>query len=309
MSPFRLANGYPQTGELQVGQAAAHRAPQATRMLAWAGVDGLRLEAAREVLGERCLRASGSLVNTRYEDTEAYFASYSLATDDAGVAQRLAVRTTRAHGEQYLTLTRSEEDLWLVDYQLDQGARTLRTHFGGALDVDLAFSPLFHALPIRRLGLHRDAAQHDLAAVFISLPALEVDCVQQTYRTISVGEPTVVSVTNEVFTTDFTLDTDGLVIDYAGWPIGPEVGVSRRRFRRRCCTARGADRFAIRVVGTVPFSGCRWWTAHSAFPVSAGGEIYGAKLSSSGRWMMRWTVERPTLYSSARSARDTSPSA
>jgi uncharacterized protein len=105
-----------------------------------------------------------------------YFASYSLATDDAGVAQRLAVRTTRAHREQYLTLTRSEEDLWLLDYQLAQGARTLRTHFGGALDVDLAFSPLFPALPIRRLGLHRDPAQHGLTAVFISLPALEVGC-------------------------------------------------------------------------------------------------------------------------------------
>lgn len=208
--------GTPQTGELPVGQTAAHRAPQATRMLAWAGVDGQRLEAARVVLGERSLRASGSLVNTRHEGTEVYFASYSLATDNAGVAQRLAVRTTRAHGEQYLTLTRSEEDLWLVDYQLDQGARTLRTHFGGALDVDLAFSPLFPALPIRRLGLHRDPAQHDLTAVFISLPALEVDYVQQTYRTISVGEPTVVSVTNEVFTTDLMVDTDGLVIDYPG---------------------------------------------------------------------------------------------
>ncbi|MGJ6967827.1 hypothetical protein ACSDR0_38545 [Streptosporangium sp. G11] len=32
-------------------------------------------------------------------------------------------------------------------------------------------------------------------------------------------------------------------------------------------------------------------------------------LEVSGPWMMRWMVERPTLYSVARSARDTSPSA
>jgi hypothetical protein len=31
-----------------------------------------------------------------------------------------------------------------------------------------------------------------------------------------VGEPTVVSVTNEVLTTDLIVDTDGLVIDYSG---------------------------------------------------------------------------------------------
>jgi uncharacterized protein len=182
-------------------------------MLTWAGVDGLRLEAARVVLGECSLRASGSLVSTCQEDAEAYFASYSLATDETGVTQRLAVRATRVHGEQYLTVTRSEEHLWLVDYQVDQGARTLRTDFGGALDVDLAFSPLFTTLPLRRLSLHLGAAQHELSVVSVSLPGLEVGCVRKTYRTVSVGEPTVVSVTNDVFTTDLTVDTDGLVID------------------------------------------------------------------------------------------------
>ena len=49
--------------------------------------------------------------------------------------------------------------------------------------------------------------------------------------------------------------------------------------------------------------------AISASPVSASGQACCAVLSGSGRWMMRWIVERPTLYSSARSARDTSSSA
>lgn len=71
-------------------------------MLAWAGVDGLRLEVARVVLGERSLRASGSLVSTRQDGTEAYCASYSLATSEMaraasckasdGVSSRLACR-------------------------------------------------------------------------------------------------------------------------------------------------------------------------------------------------------------------------
>lgn len=181
-------------------------------MLAWAGVDGLRLEAARVVLGERSLRASGSLVSTRHDGTEAYTASYSLATDEIGVAQRLTVRTTRAQGEQYVTLTRSEEGIWLVE----QGASTVRATFSGALDVDLAFSPLFNALPVRRLSLHRAAAEHDLAMMFVSLPGLEVGCVRKTYRTVSVGETTVVSVASDVVTVELTVDADGLVLECPG---------------------------------------------------------------------------------------------
>ena len=181
-------------------------------MLSWAGVDSLRVEAARILLSDRGLRASGSLVSCRQEAVEAYSASYSLATDETGVVQRLTVRTTRADGEQHVALTRSEEGIWLVDH--GQGAA--RTNFGGALDVDLAFSPLFNALPLRRLGLHRAAAKHDLAMVFVSLPSLEVSRIPQTYRTVSLGEPAVVGLSSDSFETELTVDAEGLVLDYPG---------------------------------------------------------------------------------------------
>ncbi len=181
-------------------------------MLSWAGVDCLRLEAARVVLGEVGLRATGSLVNAQQEGSEAYSASYSLATDETGVAQRLTVRTAWAKGEQHVTVTRSEEGAWLVDH--GQGAA--RTHFGGALDVDLEFSPLFNALPIRRLGLHRDTARHDLSVVFVALPSLEVCRVSQTYRTVSLGEPAVVSLSSDSWEVELTVDTNGLALEYPG---------------------------------------------------------------------------------------------
>lgn len=195
-------------------------------MLAWAGMDGLRLEAARVVLGGRSMRASGSLISARQDGAEAYSASYSLATDETGVVQRLTVRTIRSQGEQYVSLTRSEEGIWLFD-RVDQAVGTVRTHFGGALDVDLAFCTLFNALPVRRLGLHRapaqqDLTQHDLAryddlpVAFVSLPGLEVSCVKQTYRTVAVGETTVVSFANELFEAELTVDADGLVLEYPG---------------------------------------------------------------------------------------------
>jgi hypothetical protein len=219
----------PEAGQRLTGETAStptRRAPQATRMLAWADMDGQRLEAARVVLGGRSMRASGSLVSARQEGAEAYSASYSLATDETGVVQRLTVRTIRAQGEQYVSITRSEEGIWLVD-RVDQGVGTVRTHFAGALDVDLAFCALFKALPVRRLRLHRPSAQHDapqqdvtqyddLPVAFVSLPGLEVSCVRQTYRTVAVGETTVVSFANDLFETEFTVDADGLVLEYPG---------------------------------------------------------------------------------------------
>ncbi|MGH3673267.1 MAG: putative glycolipid-binding domain-containing protein [Pseudonocardiaceae bacterium] len=220
----------PRTGEKQAGERLAGgnvpggtvpRRAHTTRMLSWVGVDCQRLEAARIVLGERGVRATGSMVACQQEGVETHSTSYSLATDELGVVQRLAVRTTRAKGEQHVTITRSEEGIWLVDH----GQNAARTTFGGALDVDLAFSPLFNALPVRRLGLHRSTGRHELPMVFVALPSLEVIRVSQTYRTVSLGEagePAVIGISSESgepgepFEAEFTVDTDGLVVDYPG---------------------------------------------------------------------------------------------
>jgi len=199
------------TGEKARG-GTTRRAPHTTKMVAWTGVDCMRLEAARVLLTERGLRATGSMVSCRHEGVEAYSASYTLTTDETGVVERLTVRTTRAKGQQHVTLSRSEEAIWLVDH--GQGA--VRTNFGGALDVDLQFSPLFNALPVRRLNLHRMAAKHELAMAFVSLPDLEVSRVPQTYRTVSLSEPAVVSLSSDSYETELTVDADGLVLDYPG---------------------------------------------------------------------------------------------
>lgn len=199
------------TGE-KVPGATTRRAPHVTKMVAWSGVDCLRVEAARVILGERGLRATGSIVSCRQEDTDTYTASYTLATDETGIVERLTVRVIRAKGEQHVALTRSEEGMWLVDH--GQGAA--RTNFGGALDVDLQFSPLFNALPVRRLNLHRSTAKHDLAMAFVSLPGLEVSRVPQSYRTVSLDEPAVVGFSSDSYETKLTVDADGLVLEYPG---------------------------------------------------------------------------------------------
>jgi hypothetical protein len=111
-----------------------------------------------------------------------------------------------------VTVSRSEESNWLIDH----GGGARRTGFEGAVDVDLAFSPLFNALPVRRLGMHRNVGEHDLRVVFVSLPSLHVELVHQTYRTVSVGERPVVAFSSGSFGAELTLDAEGLVVDYPG---------------------------------------------------------------------------------------------
>ncbi|MGH3979362.1 MAG: putative glycolipid-binding domain-containing protein [Pseudonocardiaceae bacterium] len=196
----------------RAGAGRSKPATSPTTMLTWAGVGASRLEAVRVVLGGRGMRATGSMVAAAVGDLPAFSASYTLATDEAGVMSRLSVRTIRASGEQHVALNRSEEGIWLVDH----GSGAARTDFDGALDVDLAYSPLFNALPVRRLGLHRAESEHDLPIVFVALPTLEVELVRQTYRTVSLGEQPVVSFGSEAFHADLTVDTEGLVLDYPG---------------------------------------------------------------------------------------------
>lgn len=190
------------------------RAGRAT-MLTWAGVDAPRLEAVRVVTGDRGIRATGSMVAAGTEAEPAYSASYSLHTAETGLLGRLTVRTVTATGERYVTLNRSDEANWLVDHGTGTGA--VRTDFDGAADVDVAYSPLFNAVPVRRLGLHRSAAEHELPMVFVHLPSLEVELTRQTYRTVSLGpERSVVSFESERFNAELTVDSEGLVIDYPG---------------------------------------------------------------------------------------------
>lgn len=187
-------------------------ATPSTTMLTWAGVGASRLEAVRVVLGDRGMRATGSMIATADDDDEAHSASYTLATDESGVLSRLTVRTVTARGEAYVSLSRSEEGDWLVDH----GVGAQRTGFEGALDADLAFSPLFNALPVRRVGLHRTPQDCELAVVHVGLPSLRVKLVRQTYRTVSVGERPVVTFSGDDLTADLVLDTEGLVLDYPG---------------------------------------------------------------------------------------------
>lgn len=84
-----------------------------------------------------------------------------------------------------------------------------------ALDVDLSGSPLFNAVPVRRLGLTSGPADmpRRITVAWVLLPGLEVVPAEQIYTGLGPGR---VRFASGTFTADIDLDADGYVVRYPG---------------------------------------------------------------------------------------------
>lgn len=186
-----------------------------TTMLTWQaegrpGLEGVRVHFGPGPLG---FRALGRIV--RPDPSGDLTASYNLVVREDGTLLRLSVTAATMAAEKHLTIQRTDDGFWL----LDDGSGSTRADFDGAVDLDLEFSPLFNSLPIRRLGLHREAGEVEVPMVFVSLPDLTVTTAVQEYRTVRVGAgdvPAQVGFTWEDFSADLAVDVDGFVISYPG---------------------------------------------------------------------------------------------
>jgi hypothetical protein len=83
----------------------------------------------------------------------------------------------------------------------------------GALDCDLAFSPLTNLMPVRRHRLHESDGSHDFAMAWVSVPDLAVHRSPQRYVHHRPGVVRFASLDSD-FTADLELDADGLVVRY-----------------------------------------------------------------------------------------------
>jgi hypothetical protein len=198
---------------------AQQRRASVTGLVTWRTDDGRGIEGSRLLLYDGGVRALGRMVRAGNGPGEPPFtASYRLDAGDGGRVRRVAVTSATAGRERYLTLNRTDDGFWLIDNGLGGG----RLDVAGAVDVDLAFSPLFNTVPIRRLGLHRGPGDHLLSTVFVALPELTVEVVEQRYRAISPlgqgerpGEATV-GFAWDAFTADLVVNADGVVASYPG---------------------------------------------------------------------------------------------
>jgi uncharacterized protein len=187
-----------------------------TTMLTWQADDGPGLEGTRLLSGHGGFRALGRMVRT--EPAGGFTASYRLVVGEDGTLARLSITSATAERERHLTINRTDDGVWLLD--TGSGTGETRSDFADAVDVDVAFSPLFNMLPIRRLGLHRRSAEHTLPMVFVALPDLGVRVVEQTYCTISELDESSglarVGFRWDDFTADLEVDADAVVTNYPG---------------------------------------------------------------------------------------------
>jgi uncharacterized protein len=168
--------------------------------LAWNGTPEWRAEVCEVVLTDDGLAATGAQVGSA---PQPYRAAYELEARKAWVTRRLRVEVGRVGS---LELRHDGKGNWAGV----QNAAELE----GALDCDLAFSPLTNSMPIRRHRLHEQPGAVEFAMAWVSLPDLKVHRSEQRYEHLAPGR--VRFSDDDGFTAELELDADGFVVFYPG---------------------------------------------------------------------------------------------
>ena len=165
--------------------------------LAWRGLDEWRAEACTIDRGDHGLRAAGVQISP------AYRLEYRLETDPELLTRSLALTVQSEAGERGSLLERSGT-AWTLDGEpLD--------HVEGALDCDIAFSPLTNHMPAARLG--SEPVDHVMA--WVDVPSLDVLRSEQRYELLDGPRVRFVGL-EDGFTADLELDDHGFVTRYPG---------------------------------------------------------------------------------------------
>jgi hypothetical protein len=165
------------------------------RLLVWRGLEEWLAESCEVSLDGDRLHARGVQLGA---EPEPYRVDYELTTGADWVTERLLVRCD----ERSLDLVRAADGSWTANGEP-------QPHVQGALDCDLAFSPLTNFMPARRLG--GEPADHVMA--WVSVPDLAVLRSEQRYERIDERHVRYIGLDSD-FTADLELDEDGLVVRY-----------------------------------------------------------------------------------------------
>ena len=175
------------------------------RHLVWQVVETAGFEAAWLSLDGMTLRATGRAVG---QLPEPYWLTYTLQTDERAATTHLEVTATTSEARFDLDLRRDGET-WSVDGEP-------RADLAGALDCDLACSPVTNTMPILRHGLQHGPGTRRFVMAFVQVPTLRVVASEQTYTHLGLADDGVARVryTSGTFVSDLIVDPDALVIDY-----------------------------------------------------------------------------------------------
>jgi hypothetical protein len=164
-------------------------------LLVWRGVEEWLAEACEVTVSGDRLQARGVQLGA---EPHPYRVDYELTTGANWVTERLQV----ACGERSLDLVRAGDGSWTANGEP-------QPHVQGALDCDLAFSPLTNFMPAQRLA----GEPADFVMAWVSLPDLAVLRSEQRYEPIDERHVRFIGLADG-FTAELELDEDGLVVRY-----------------------------------------------------------------------------------------------
>ncbi len=201
------------------------------RAVIWAKPDPFGVEFADIAIDRDYLSAAGVAIGSA---PVPYRLEYELETSAGFVTTRLRVRTRGQGWGRELDLGRDDAGTWtasaVMKGELDLPPPTCSPgELHGALDCDLALSPLTNSMPILRHRLQSGGEFRDFQMAWISVPDLAVRMSLQRYVFVSKDAKLAIvryESRDSDFTADLTVDMDGIVVDYPG--IGRMVRSSRQ---------------------------------------------------------------------------------
>ena len=153
-----------------------------------------------------------------------YRLEYQLTTVDHYATARLVMRTQGEGWHRGLVLERAASGRWSCTTE-SVGADDLPAPGGdltavtGALDCDLAWSPLTNSMPVLRHRLHERGGPIDFLMAWVSVPDLAVHPSRQRYTFVRrEARASIVRFESldSAFAADISFDDMGVVLDYPG---------------------------------------------------------------------------------------------
>jgi uncharacterized protein len=184
----------------------------ARRSIVWVKEDPPGAEfAAVSISRENGLSASGTAIGS---SPSGYRLDYKLDTGQDFVTKRLSINARGEGWRRRLDLTRLRSGRWVC-----AGVESDMTALHGALDCDLALSPLTNTMPVLRHGLLEGGGPFELTMAWVSVPDLRVIPSVQRYRFLRKSKGFSIvryESGSSDFVADLTFDKDGLCVDYPG---------------------------------------------------------------------------------------------
>jgi uncharacterized protein len=173
------------------------------RFLVWRGLDAWRAETSRARIEDGRLAARGTQIGM---DPEPYELRYELVTGERFVTDRLTLSASGEGWDRRLELVRHADGSWTANAEPVDGVR-------GALDCDIANSPLTNTMPVLRDGLLADGDACDYTMAWIAVPELTVQRSEQRYEPLDDRLVRYVSRDSD-FVSELEYDADGFVVNY-----------------------------------------------------------------------------------------------